>query len=59
MFHRQVIGRDENHMFGVYEISTEEKIIAEKPQIIGDAAYVVLEKFYPEILPENWILRWS
>lgn len=31
-FHRQVIGRDENHLFVVYEISTPDKIV------LGDEA---------------------
>lgn len=77
-FHRQVIGRDENHLFIIYEIATDDpislgneavaietfseddlrRLIADEPNKFGDAYYFVLEKFYPNMLPENWKHRW-
>ena len=77
-FHRQVIGRDENHLFIVYEIATQDtltlnheaesihaftvdnlkRILREEPDTFGDAYYFVLEKFYPEYLPQTWVYRW-
>lgn len=79
IFHRHVIGRDENHLFVVYEISTDDDIVlneesvsierfgkddlkkalAETPERFGDAYYFVLEKFYPDYLPETWTNRWD
>jgi 8-oxo-dGTP pyrophosphatase MutT (NUDIX family) len=44
-FHRQVIGRDENHLFIVYEISTNDEIR------LGPEA-VALERFTPEQLKQ-------
>ena len=41
IFHRQVIGRDENHLFVVYEISTDD------PINLG-AESVAIERFSPE-----------
>lgn len=45
IFHRQVIGRDENHLFFVYEISTDDTIV------LGPEA-VALETFEPEQLKQ-------
>ncbi len=79
ILHRQIIGRDENHLFIVYEIMTEDEVIlneeavaiekftdaalkralSDDPQKFGEAYYFVLEKFYREYLPTNWINRWS
>lgn len=42
-FHRQVIGRDENHMFLIYEIVTDD------PVELGAEA-VAIERFTPEEL---------
>ena len=78
-FHRQVIGRDENHMFYVYEIETDDEIIlnheseeilrftraelkkalSTDPKNFGDAYYFILEKFYPEYLPKQYVRRWD
>lgn len=78
-FHRQVIGRDENHLFVVYEISTDDPIklneesvaierftrsdlkqaLIDSPANFGDAYYFVLEKFYPEYLPQGYAHRWG
>lgn len=78
-FHRQVIGRDENHLFVVYEITTDDPIVLneesvaierfkaddlkqaliDRPENFGDAYYFVLEKFYPDYLPDSWRKRWS
>ncbi len=78
-FHRQVIGRDENHLFIVFEISTKDKIklgneavdierfnsrdlkkaLKQNPGNFGDSYFFILEKFYPEYLPDNWVKRWS
>lgn len=78
-FHRQVIGRDENHLFIVYEISTDDPInlgteavaieqfasdelkqaVAEHPENFGAAYYFVLEYFYPEYLPQNYIYQYK
>lgn len=44
-FHRQVIGRDENHLFIVYEIATEDEIV------LGDEAEA-LETFSTESLKQ-------
>jgi 8-oxo-dGTP pyrophosphatase MutT (NUDIX family) len=44
-FHRQVIGRDENHLFIVYEISTDD------PINLGAEA-VAIEHFTPDALKE-------
>ncbi len=43
IFHRQVIGRDENHLFVVYEISTQDEIV------LGSEA-VALRRFSAEEL---------
>ena len=79
VFHRQVIGRDENHLFVVYEIETEDPIVlneesvaierfsadelkkalSEHPERFGDAYFFVLESFYPDYLPANYVRRWS
>jgi 8-oxo-dGTP pyrophosphatase MutT (NUDIX family) len=44
-FHRQVIGRDENHLFIVYEITTDD------PIRLGSEA-VAIERFTPDALKE-------
>jgi isopentenyl-diphosphate Delta-isomerase len=79
IFHRQVIGRDENHLFVIYEITTDDDVVlgeeavaierftkdelrqalAEKPQNFGDAYYFVLERFYPDYLPQGYQKRWT
>ena len=79
LFHRQVIGRDEKHMFVVYEVYTEDEIVlnheavavrqftknklkkalVNRPNAFGDALYFILEKFYPDYLPDSWVSRWS
>lgn len=79
VFHRQIIGRDENHMFVVYEISTPDAIrlgneavalerfstealrqaLRERPGDFGEAFYFVLEKFYPDYLPDTRQTRWN
>lgn len=53
-FHRQVIGRDENHLFVIFEIATNDPIILNKES-------VAIERFSPEALkqalrvnPENF-----
>lgn len=33
IFHRQVIGRDENHMFIVYEISTQDELVLNEESV--------------------------
>ncbi len=43
IFHRQVIGRDENHMFIVHEISTEDELVLNEES-------VSLERFGPDEL---------
>jgi 8-oxo-dGTP pyrophosphatase MutT (NUDIX family) len=78
-FHRQVIGRDENHLFVVYEISTSDpitlnpeavdyktfttdelcRIFRDDPEFFGDALHFVFEKFYPALLPDDWIRHWD
>jgi 8-oxo-dGTP pyrophosphatase MutT (NUDIX family) len=45
VFHRQVIGRDENHLFIVYEISTDDPIRLNEES-------VAIERFSPEGLKE-------
>ena len=45
-FHRQIIGRDENHLFIIYEISTSDKIT------LGSEA-VAIERFSPEAFKET------
>ena len=47
-FHRQVIGRDENHLFVVYEISTED------PITLGSEA-ISIERFSPGELKQTLI----
>jgi HAD superfamily hydrolase (TIGR01484 family) len=79
VFHRQVIGRDENHLFVVYEIATDDPIVLGKeavsierfrpdemkkalreyPENFGGAHYFVLEAFYPDYLPKDYIKRWT
>ncbi len=79
VFHRQVIGRDENHLFVIYEISTDDDVVlneesvaierftrdrlrqalAESPENFGAAYYFVLEHFYPEYLPKDYLKRWA
>jgi ADP-ribose pyrophosphatase YjhB (NUDIX family) len=78
-FHRQTRGRDENHLFVVFEFWTDDPIVLsaeavslhkfsdaelrqalrEKPDDFGDGYYFVLEKFYPDYLPEAYVQRWS
>jgi 8-oxo-dGTP pyrophosphatase MutT (NUDIX family) len=78
-FHRQVIGRNENHLFIVYEIATNDPIVlnheavalqrftddelrqalVDQPKTFGDGFYFVLEKFYPQYLPDSWTNRWD
>ncbi|QQS20345.1 NUDIX domain-containing protein [Candidatus Saccharibacteria bacterium] len=78
-FHRQVIGRDENHLFYVYEIRTADKIMLgseavaihtfsvrelirlceEGSDMLGDAYYFVVERFFPELLPKAYVPRFS
>lgn len=79
IFRRQILGRDENHLFIVYEICTDNKIVlgdegvslesftgvslkralVELPERFGDGFYFVLEKFYPDYLPDKYRHRWS
>ena len=79
IFHRQVIGRDENHKFIVFEINTDDEIVlneesvsierftsntlktalVETPERFGEAYYFVLDKFYPDYLPDTWVNRWD
>ncbi|HSX34626.1 MAG TPA: NUDIX domain-containing protein [Candidatus Saccharimonadales bacterium] len=54
VYHRQVIGRDENHLFIVYEIETDDPVVL-------SAESVAIEQFTPEELrqalqdhPENF-----
>jgi 8-oxo-dGTP pyrophosphatase MutT (NUDIX family) len=54
VFHRQVIGRDENHLFAIYEIETDEPIVLNEES-------VSIERFKPDELkkalqdhPENF-----
>jgi 8-oxo-dGTP pyrophosphatase MutT (NUDIX family) len=78
-FHRLVIGRDENHLFIVYEISTDDEIklneesvaierftkdklkaaLSEHPENFGAAYYFVLEHYYPDYLPANYVRQWA
>lgn len=46
VFHRQVIGRDENHLFIVYEIATEDSIV------LGNES-VSIERFTPDGLKQS------
>lgn len=79
IFHRHIIGRNENHFFIIYEINTKDPIVlgdeaesietftkdelklslTENPENFGEVHYFVLEKFYPEYLPDTWKQRWS
>ena len=54
VFHRQVIGRDENHLFAVYEIETDDPVVLNEES-------VAIERFTPDELkkalrehPENF-----
>ena len=76
-YRRQIIGRDENHLFYVYEIRTTDKIVLgseavalqrftvqelknlseQGSDMLGDAYYFVAEKFYKNLLPQNYTYR--
>ncbi len=54
VFHRSIIGRDENHLFAIYEIGTDDPIVLNEES-------VAIERFKPEELkkaldehPENF-----
>jgi 8-oxo-dGTP pyrophosphatase MutT (NUDIX family) len=77
-FRRNVLGRDENHLFIVYEIRTGSPILlgseavairsfgvdelrdmaTVRDSMLGDAYYFVAEKFYPELLPDDYNCRY-
>lgn len=74
IFNRNILSRQENHYFILYEIYSDENLvlnhesvssdaftkkelkqaIKESPEKFGAAYYFILEKFYPNLLPEDY-----
>lgn len=74
IFNRNILGRQENHYFILYEIHSDENLvlnhesvgykaftskelkqaIKKTPEKFGAAFYFILEKFYPQLLPEDY-----